>query len=41
MPKIFEVCIFGEVGMAGEGGEDGGVTQDADVDTSSLSVRMQ
>ena len=35
------MCAFsGEVGMAGEGGEDGGVTQNAYVGTSSLSVWM-
>ena len=35
-------CAFsGEVGMAGEGGEDGGVTWDADAGTSSLSVWMR
>ena len=36
--KSLKCAFLGEVGMAGEGGEDGGVTWDADAGTSSLSV---
>ena len=39
--KSSKCAFLGEVGMAGEGGEDGGVTQDADAGTSSLSVWMR
>ena len=39
--KFLKCAFLGKVGMAGEGGEDGGVTWDADAGTSSLSVWMQ